>query len=136
MGIPADQEIEATDLAAEVGALAGRGKARANFAAGAWALEAHGAPRILAIGVTNADVHRRPPAERDALLARIAEAGAAGLRRRGLPAAGTLVSVSLMREVDLRVVSWAWGVGGAAYWIDDAGALTSQRPSDDAAEPG
>jgi hypothetical protein len=136
MAIPAEQEIEAADLAAEVGALAVRGTARAHYAAGAWVMKAYSAPRILVISVTNADLDRRPPAERDALLARIAEAGAAWLRRRGLLVAGTLVSVSLVREVDLHVVSWARSVRGAAYWVDDAGALTSQRPSDDAEEPG
>jgi hypothetical protein len=134
MGVPANQHIEAPDLATEIGTIVGRGKTHAHFTASEWVLESHGALCVLAISVTNGDLHRRPPAEREALLSRIAEEGIAWLRRRGLAVEGTLVSVTLMREVDLRVVSWAWGVGGRAYWVDGTGALTSQRPSDGAPE--
>ena len=44
--------------------------------------------------------------------------------------AGTRISIHLLREVDLAVVSWAWGRGGATFWIGGAGELTESAPDD------
>jgi len=81
---------------------------------------------MLSVGVVN-------PRDRDAAeagLAAVAAAAAEWLAGRGLAVAGTLISIHLLREVDLAVVGWAWGKGGAAFWIDAEGELTASPPGD------
>ena len=124
----AEREIDATDLAAEVAALAGSGRVRAHYSAGDRMLKLHDTRRILSIGVTNSDAARRPPDERDAFIAQVAQAGAAWLRRRALLAPATLISIGLIREIDLRLISWTWSVGGRAFWTDAEGTLTGTAP--------
>ena len=71
-------------------------------------------------------MERLAAADRDALLTRVAALGLDWLRTRSLVVPGTLVSVRLIREVDLRIVSWAWGVGGEAFWVDERKGLTKE----------
>jgi hypothetical protein len=86
---------------------------------------------MLTIVIVNSGLERLAVADRDALLARVAAVGRDWLRARSLLLPGTLVSVRLQREVDLKVVSWGWGVGGEAFWVDELGGLTKDRPRPD-----
>ena len=49
----AEQSIDATDLAAVVARMVPCGRVKATYAAGAWVRAAHGAERMLSIGVVN-----------------------------------------------------------------------------------
>ena len=124
-----DHHIQASDLAETIGTFVERGRVNASYMAGEGVFRVHGVQRLLSIGLTNTDVSDRPPAERDALLMRVALACVDWLRGRELPVPATLVSISLLREIDLRLISWSWGVGGRVYWIDSHGAPTQQAPS-------
>ncbi len=121
-----EPEITSTDLVEQIAALVGSGQVRCEYVTGEWVRQAHGAPRMLSIALTNSDVPHWPAPKRDVVLARVAGAGVDWLRRRQRPAGGTLVSIALVRKIDLRIISWTWGVGGRDYWIDAHGTLTDQ----------
>jgi len=82
--------------------------------------------RATRIALVNSGVERLAAADRDALLTRVATLGLDWLRTRSLVVPGTLVSVRFIREADLRIVSWAWGVGGEAFWVDERKGLTKE----------
>ena len=126
-----DDTIRATELEAAVAALGRGGRTRADYSHGAFVRTTYyvASSRLLAIGLTNSGVDRLPTDERDALLERIGELGLDWLRAKSLVVPGTLVSISLTREVDLKLLSWGWGVGGQAFWVDDRGELTTMRPA-------
>lgn len=116
--------IDTADLEEVVGRMVLCGRVKATYAAGAWVRHSHGAERMLSVGIVN-------PRDRDAAeagLAGVAGAAAEWLAARGLAVAGTRISIHLLREVDLMLVSWAWGRGGATFWIDAAGELTASPP--------
>lgn len=121
-----EQNIDAADLAGEVAGMVPCGRVKATYAAGTWVRDAHGAERMLSVGIVNP----RDRGEAEAGLAAVAGAAAEWLAGRGLAVAGTRISIHLLREVDLAAVSWAWAKGGATFWIDAAGLLTSSPPED------
>ena len=123
--------IRATELEAAVAALGRGGRTRADYTHGASVRTTYyvASGRILAIGLINSGVDRLPTDERDALLERIGNLGLDWLRAKSLAVPGTLVSISLTREVDLKLVSWGWGAGGQTFWVDDRGELTTMRPA-------
>lgn len=95
-----------------------------------WVEKQFGTTPVLTIGVTNTGVE---PTRRDDLLREIGNLGWAWLRDRSLLRPGTMIAVTLHREIDLTLISFSWGKGGRVFWIDDAGALTTEEPR--AAEP-
>src|SRR5438094_6930779 len=127
----ADVAIDAPELESDVRALVGDGRVKANYVAGDWVREAHGAPCLMSIGVTNSNVARRPRAERNEVCARIAEAAVEWLRAGGRLAPGTLISIGFFREVDLLVINWSIGAGGCAFWVETDMRLTTQPTVDD-----
>ena len=123
-----ERDLDASDLARQVERIVGDGRVRAHYTGDQRLENVHDASRILSIAVLNSNLPRRPPLEVDAVYARVAEAGAAWLRQGGLLTAGTLVSIRCVREIDLVLVSWAWGAGGRAYCIGVDGRPTLQAP--------
>ncbi len=127
----ADDTIRASDLEAEIGVLtAGTGRTRADYLAGDWVVRQHGTRWLLSIGLVNSGVQRWRTEDRDAVLHHVAETGARWLQERSLLLPGTLISIQLLREVDLRVFSWSWGVGGETFWVDTAGQLSADPPDE------
>ena len=124
------ETIRATELESAIASLFPAGCTRAEYTHGTFVRTVHlvGSERMLTIALTNSGVDRLEIEERDALLERIAKLGIDWLRARSLAVRGTLVSVSLNREVDLKLVSWGWGGGGRAFWIDERGELTTVPP--------
>lgn len=127
IGVP-EYGADAPDLAEEVTRIVGSGQARASYGSGDSLRESHGAARLVTIGVVNSDLAERAPAEVDEVFARLADAATAWLRRRELLVRGTLISIGLVREVDLVVVSWGRGTGGRRFWIGDDGGPTLAAP--------
>jgi hypothetical protein len=123
--------VDASDLAREVQSMISRGYTRASYVVADYAREQNGARQVLFVGLVNGGVEDRHPSEREDVLTRIGRAAVVWLRTRSLLAPGTLISISLSREVDLWFVSWSRGRGGRAYWVDAAGELTERRPADD-----
>jgi len=122
--------IHATDLEAQVASLHAGNRTRADYVHGDFVRTVHlvASARKLTVALVNSRVERLPVAERDALFTRIAKLGLDWLSTRSLLVPGTLLSVSLHREVDLELVSWSWGVGGAVFWVDELGGLTREAP--------
>src|SRR5690242_5637118 len=127
---PGDLTIRAADLETEIARLHTGSRTRADYSAGEWVRREHlvRSGRMLTIALINSRLEQLPVAERATLLERVARVAVEWLRGRSLLLPGTLVAVHLSREVDLKLVSWGWGVGGEAYYIDDSGRLTTQRP--------
>ena len=107
---------------------AATGRTRADYLAGDSVVRQHGTRWLLSIGLVNSGIQRWRADDRDAVLRHVAETGARWLEERTLLVPGTLISVQLLREVDLRVFSWGWGVGGQTFWVNTAGQLTADPP--------
>jgi hypothetical protein len=123
-----EYDTDAADLADEVARIVGSGTVRASYGSGERLRESHGVARLVSIAVTNPDLAHRTSDDVDGVLARIAHAAAAWLRGRTLLVPGTLISIHLVREVDLVLVSWARGFGGRNFWIGDDGGPTLAAP--------
>lgn len=131
------ETIRATELETAIASLHAGGHPRADYTHGTFVRTVHhvDSERMLTIALMNSGVDRLEVEERDALLERIAKLGIDWLRPRSLLVAGTLVSIALSREVDLKLVSWSWGTGGRAFWINESGELSTvppPAPDDDA----
>ena len=131
--MPRDNQYEtmrATELEGEIGRLHG-GRTRADYTHGDFVRTVHHVPssRMLTIALVNSGLESLPAVERDMRLDRVGKLGLDWLRARSLLVPATLVSVTLSREIDLKLVSWGWGVGGRAFWVDNNGSLTTERPA-------
>ena len=124
----AEHEGDAPDLAGEIARIVGRGTVRASYGADKRLRELQGAARLISIGVINSDLGDRERPEIERVLDAIADAAVEWLRRREILTPGTLISIQLAREVDLRLVSWGWGTGGRRYWVGADGRPTTTAP--------
>jgi hypothetical protein len=131
-GVPRGTEYEgdAPDLAQQISRIVGSGRVRASYGADARLGERHGAEQLVSVGIMNSDLGDRDSVAVERVLGLIAAATAEWLRQRGILTPGTLISIGLAREVDLRLVSWSWGTGGRRYWIGTDGRPTLRSPGD------
>ena len=125
----AEHEGDAPDLARDVSRIVGSGHAHASYGADERLREIYGATHLISIGVINSNLGERDRGEIDRTFATIADAAAGWLRRRDVLIPGTLVSIHLVRETDLRLVSWSRSTGGCRFWIDADGRPTTMPPA-------